>query len=64
MKIVKLGPVRDSLLSKGRSITFNPAILYKETPDSKARKRLRSKPTPLNEKGLMGVEKDPFLGIK
>src|SRR5688572_24747367 len=62
--MVKFGPTSDLLDSKGRSLIFNPDIRYSEAPVSSAIYRLRSTPSPRIEKGLMGVEKSPFLGIK
>jgi hypothetical protein len=63
-----LGPIKASLLfivsGPSRSFRFNPDILYRDAPVSNARNRLISKPSPRIEKGLMGVERYPFLGIK
>jgi hypothetical protein len=62
--IEKKGPIKGSLVSKGRFITFIPDILYSEKPDSIDSQSVGWTPIPLREKGLTGFEKYPFLGKK
>src|SRR5688572_17249975 len=62
--MVKFGPINGSLLSNGRPFKFNPLMRYSDPPVSSERKSVRFTPTPRMEKGLMGVERYPFFGIK
>ena len=59
-----VGPIMGSFVSKGTSVTLNPDIRYKLNPDSIATNLFRLTPTPLSDKGLIGIEKYPFFGKK